>query len=121
MDEHGYPTKEEIEKIQLLAKDHRKAKELIEFLQKIWKYPEYIKWDGSKLELNTGGWSGHEDIIYELNNSMFWFLYWQKSERGGHYCFEVKGLEFSQLPTPQANGLRCKSQAAGLVSESGEA
>jgi len=40
------------------------------------------------LELSTGGWSHNEDIIEDLQKyNFFWFIYWQKSERGGHYCF----------------------------------
>jgi hypothetical protein len=48
-----------------------------------------VEHDGRKLELHTGGWSGNEEIISVLQNSMFWVMYWQKSERGGHYYFEL--------------------------------
>jgi hypothetical protein len=40
-----------------------------------------------KLELHTGGWSDNETIISDLESNFFWFLYWQKSVRGGHYYF----------------------------------
>lgn len=42
-----------------------------------------------KLELHTGGWSGNEGIIAELEHTLFWTLYWVKSIRGGHYWFEI--------------------------------
>lgn len=39
------------------------------------------------LELTTGGWSENEEIINILANTMFWFLWWQESKRGGYYKF----------------------------------
>ena len=44
--------------------------------------------DGKQiLELTTGGWSDNEKIINELSDTMFWFLWWQESKRGGYYKF----------------------------------
>lgn len=48
------------------------------------------------LELTTGGWSENEEIIDILGNTMFWFLWWQESKRGGYYKFiysERMGVE----------------------------
>ena len=48
------------------------------------------------LELTTGGWSENEGIIDILCNTMFWFLWWQESKRGGYYKFiysEKMGVE----------------------------
>ena len=42
------------------------------------------------IELTTGGWSENEEIIEELSNTMFWFLWWQESKRGGYYKFVYK-------------------------------
>lgn len=39
------------------------------------------------LELTTGGWSDNETLIDELTDTMFWFLWWQESKRGGYYKF----------------------------------
>lgn len=39
------------------------------------------------LELTTGGWSENEEIINILANTMFWFIWWQESKRGGYYKF----------------------------------
>jgi hypothetical protein len=64
-------------------------KELIELLQKIWHWPEYIKYENGKLELHTGGWEENEDIIDILSQTTFWEFFWLKSERGGHYYFEI--------------------------------
>ena len=44
-----------------------------------------------RLELHTGGWSGNEDIIQSLKENLtFWGMYWQRSDRGGHYYFKMK-------------------------------
>ena len=37
------------------------------------------------LELTTGGWSKNEKILNEISDTIFWFLWWQESKRGG-YC-----------------------------------
>ena len=39
------------------------------------------------LELTTGGWSENEDLIDQIANTWFWFLWWQESKRGGYYKF----------------------------------
>lgn len=39
------------------------------------------------LELTTGGWSENEEFINTLSNTMFWFLWWYESKRGGYYEF----------------------------------
>jgi hypothetical protein len=69
---------------------------LIEYIEDRWAFPDYFHWDpGTEtLELHTAGWSGNEDTIGALqSNAMFWALYWQKSERGGHYYFIVRQTE----------------------------
>ena len=44
-----------------------------------------------KLDLHTGGWSGNEDIVRALKkNITFWGRYWQRSDLGGHYYFEMR-------------------------------
>jgi len=41
--------------------------------------------------ISTGGWSGNESIIHEMQeNSMMWHLNWVQSCRGGHYIFELR-------------------------------
>ena len=47
--------------------------------------------DNFILELTTGGWSENEEIIDQLCNTFFWFLWWQESHRGGYYKFIYKG------------------------------
>jgi len=94
-----YHTEKELKRIQKWpTKD---INGLIEHLRKIWNYENYFvtKWGRDTLfgnrqvlivEMHTGGWSGNEGIIEALEkNKSFWFMWWFKSERGGHYYFEV--------------------------------
>ncbi|MGB9808442.1 MAG: hypothetical protein ACPLSA_00145 [Caldanaerobacter sp.] len=96
----GYPTKEDLETIEKWDFIKKGTIDLIELIEKLWHWPEwgvvkrwgYRSFDRKrvlKLELHTGGWSGNEGIIAALQKSMFWSLYWEKSERGGHYYFEI--------------------------------
>lgn len=41
------------------------------------------------LTLTTGGWSENEAIINLIYGTMFWFLWWQESKRGGYYKFTI--------------------------------
>ena len=43
--------------------------------------------DDHILELTTDGWSENEDFINKISNTMFWFLWWKESKRGGYYKF----------------------------------
>ena len=72
--------------------------DLIRAIKSMWKYADvgYFKYDKNTriLELHTAGWSDNEEIISSLEkNRFFWSLYWQKSERGGHYYFYILHLE----------------------------
>ena len=96
---NDYPTDKQLEMIE--SWDWKNPKGLIEFIQSIWNYSDHaieirkgrdrifkkLVW---KIELHTIGWSGNEDIIYALKKNFFWTFFWEKSERGGHYYFEIR-------------------------------
>jgi hypothetical protein len=87
--EEGYPTGEELKKIREWPVTD--APSLVEFIQGLWSYPDRVVIDKAKHELylSTGGWSGNESIIEALqDNTMFWWSFWQRSQRGGHYWFD---------------------------------
>ena len=85
-----YPTEKELKYIKRFKPGIKNSfKPLIDHIQDIWHWPDYVKWDGDILELHTGGWSGNEDIIQALENTMFWLLFWKATTRGGHYYFEI--------------------------------
>ena len=95
-----YPTESQLKVIRNWYKrDSQPVIDLIDFIGALWWMPDWgFKLTGKRvlrLELHTGGWSGNEDIINELHNTMFWMLYWRKSIRGGHYYFKIKPLKKS--------------------------
>lgn len=69
--------------------------DLRDFVIQNWHYEDYARSKGRFFELHTGGWSGNESIIAALEKSskgMFWYVCWVKSERGGHFWFEIPKL-----------------------------
>lgn len=102
-DEDGYPTEEELKKIETW--DFEKVGslfELMDYVGTLWTYPDrFAKKDivdffGKPVVeyyLSTGGWSGNESLIDALEkNFVFWMCCWKRSERGGHYWFEIRKL-----------------------------
>ena len=87
----GYPTKKELEKIKKW--DFKDPMGLMNHVEELWNYPDRFVLTGKRvlrLYLSTGGWSGNESIIEALQQNPFWYFYWQKSQRGGHYWFKIK-------------------------------
>jgi len=68
-------------------------KEGLDLIDKLWNTDygtvkdEYLGTTIEEVVLTTGGWSENEEAINVIADSMFWVLYWQKSERGGKYTF----------------------------------
>lgn len=97
-DKDGYPTEEELSTIKNwdILKDGFDG--LVDFIISIWWMSGWgVKVAKNKLWLHTGGWSGNEDIIATLQETMFWTMAWQKSERGGHYYFEWKPIKKGKI------------------------
>ena len=82
-----YPSDDDLQKI--MDWPPSEIMGLIAFVMSIWHWHDYAKLDGNKLELHTGGWSGNEDIIGVLMDTLFWMICWESSVRGGHYYFEI--------------------------------
>lgn len=87
-----YPTTREIIELRTLATSG-KAMPVIDYLDEVYNLDcGKIIYNNTKhswtLIIITGGWSGNEDIINTLSETMFWMLHWQKSERGGRYTFK---------------------------------
>lgn len=98
MDQDGYPEESELQKIK--EWDYKDIPNLMLYVEERWQYADsgYFKVVPHKgrdeYHLSTAGWSGNESIIEALHeNLMFWSLCWMKSERGGHYVFEIRALK----------------------------
>lgn len=89
----GYPDNVELETIKKWDGDFS---ELMEYIREIWMYADCGYWSETgknkvAYTISTAGWSGNEEIIDEMmENRLFWSMCWKKSERGGHYVFEIK-------------------------------
>ena len=94
-------------------------RELVEFIASLWQYDEIEIRRGRdslrklvyKVEFHTIGWSGNEEIIGALRDTFFWVVCWEKSERGGHYYFEIppnmidfdgNGIKWGKIPRKAA-------------------
>lgn len=90
-DADGYPTEAtlgEIERWPCIGVERKM--EMLAFVQRAWRYPEYFHQDGPRFYVSTGGWSGNESLIGAMqNNHLFWSMCAMQWTRGGHYIFEV--------------------------------
>lgn len=95
-----YPTEEQLKTIREFDLIKKSVRELLDYIEPIWEYPDRFVRRKHSFYLSTGGWSGNESIIGALKqNSLFWSLYWLSSRRGGHFFFndsrvveELKGF-----------------------------
>lgn len=99
MDENGYPTEEELERIRTWPWQDFVG--LLEFVnaQCWWPRPDcgFRKFD-DLYELATGGWSGNEEVIDALHhNPMFNALCWQSSHRGGLHVYKLPKLSNDEV------------------------
>lgn len=90
-----YPSEEDLKRIR--EWDTIKDPEgLLDFILPYWERNGWYKRSGKNLinlQLSTGGWSGNESIIEAMHTNMFFFFWWQKSIRGGHYWFKIKHVK----------------------------
>ena len=88
-----YPRENELQTIAEWDLLNKPVTELLEYIRTLWKYDDRFILTGKrvlKLYLSTGGWSGNESIISALkSNLLFWSIFWQKSEVGGHFWFRI--------------------------------
>ena len=95
IDDNGYPTESA-----LVALDHFKgtphdlAQHVIAMVR---EYGAFViddiadEWGraAKRLTLVTGGWSGCEEVIGRLSETMFHFSYWESSWRGGKHTYVI--------------------------------
>ena len=96
LDCEGYPT---TEYLNLIKRYSPQIMPLEDFVDKVirqgWYYSDWgfvfkRRYNGRrKLELHTAGWSGNEDVIYELRRNITIWRWWKSSFAGGHHYFEI--------------------------------
>jgi hypothetical protein len=88
-----YPTDEQL---QAILDFRGTPREFIDYINSIWNYKGFWVRRGfddytgvMRCSISTWGWSGNEDIVAVVKQTMFWMLWWRESSRGGHYTFEI--------------------------------
>lgn len=94
LDEDNYPDEASLKEIKEWDILEQGVRGLLDLVKENTNWADrqiYIR--GKKVlyfEYHTGGWSGNEDVIDALQrNTLFWWMCWQKSTRGGHYYFKT--------------------------------
>lgn len=101
MDNDGYPTEEELQKIETWpSEDPAGWFAFIKACGNYWSDTSPYMWsegpgvvlgldtDKQFYWISTGGWSGNESILTAMEkNWMLWNLTWYSHRRGGHYQF----------------------------------
>jgi len=88
-----YPSKEELDYFENWDIQRDGWQVLVDYLQSLWWNGDSgVKVGRKYLSLSTWGWSGNEEIIDELQKTLFWTFCWYSSRRGGHYKFELKKM-----------------------------
>lgn len=66
----------------------------MELLEDVWNtdYGAYSVENGM-IGIHTGGWSENEEVLPRLRDTFYWFIAWQRLERGGHYYLKVIDFE----------------------------
>jgi len=86
-----YPSEETLNTIWSWNILEKGVRPLAQFVLDNWWNADCVILTKKRLTLHTCGWSGNEEIVEALKtNKLFWSLCWLKSERGGHYTFEIK-------------------------------
>lgn len=93
-DGDGYPTDAAIERLESFEGS---AGEMVDYISSLMRNG-FAQLDNCKdsfdrpqkrLTLVTGGWSGCEQVIGALHETMFHFMFWESSFRGGKHTYEL--------------------------------
>ena len=93
-DGDGYPTDAAIERLRTFE---GRAGDLAEYVRSLMRNGFSTLEDcvddfdrkQKRLTLVTGGWSGCESVIGALNETMFHFMFWESSFRGGKHTYTL--------------------------------
>lgn len=95
MDRDGYPTEKFYKWAESIKWEYDGLMDITQTIIDCWHMADwgvYLKgkYRGHRtLYLHTGGWSGNEDIIAAMRDTMWWTLCWRNHIHGGHYAFSI--------------------------------
>lgn len=103
-DENGYPSEETLDTVRLWDYKNHGLSELMEFIGKAWncKFGSWRKHE-HVIIASTGGWSGNEDLIDALHDTVYGKVAWSwmQEEKGGHFTFEPRLATACQWADPK--------------------
>lgn len=105
LDEHGYPTEAQLDRLEHWDGTFWEA---FEFIDALWlggigrdRVRDRLGEEVTEYRLVTGGWSGCERVHAALTRTMIEFICWQESHRGGLYVYHLRDAQrdwkFSQM------------------------
>lgn len=94
LDDDGYPTDETLAMLESFTGTPH---EYVDLIASIWAYggpsvtdeTDWLDRAVKHVHFVTSGWSGNESVVGVMHDSMFWFAFWEMSQRGGAYTFNV--------------------------------
>lgn len=95
VDGAGYPTEWGLAQISAFRGT---PEQLVELVRRLWRWDTWVGVENRRnsddepivrVRLATGGWSGNEDVIAELDGTFFRLRFWESSHRGGLHIYEV--------------------------------
>lgn len=102
MGDDGYPTDEELDSFATFTGTPRG---IIELATSLWNYPAAVKVEDAsddlgravkRVEMVTLGWSGNESVAGALSRTLFHYLWWSSSHKGGLAVYEVPADQWEQ-------------------------
>ena len=93
-DADGYPSDETLEEIRSWPINGG-VRYWLDFCSHAWnsRYGA-VRYQGHKLELVTGGWSGNESVLSAMEINPLWVITWLSSHRGGLHRFTTEHASF---------------------------
>jgi hypothetical protein len=87
----GYPDIEDIEMLEKSASESSGFAPTANMLALLCEDTGYarVTLDDNRLEIATGGWSGCEELIATVRNTLWHLKYWESTHRGGLWVWEV--------------------------------
>lgn len=82
------------------------SKAIVDYIINQWSHKVlanvYILNDGTQfIRLNTGNIQKNEQLIEKLQKSLFWNVWWEKSERGGIHYFKIDYRHVGYMTIPE--------------------
>lgn len=105
---NGYPHEQEIQRIiNWDLKARQDFVDLLAYIHERWRYADSGYWTETVdrngvvfFAISTAGWSGNEDLIEALRETLLWWICFESHFRGGHYLLKLSLLNSTMSQNP---------------------